>query len=215
MYRAYVRQLAMSKKEAKLKVVVFLGSTREGRMGDRVAKFVTKYLESTNHDVHLIDPVQLKLPLLEKPLFFYPDQSKAPKVLQETDKLIQDADAFVVVSCEYNHSIPPALANTLDHFAPPHFAWRPSGIVTYSPGQFGGMRCAMQLRCMLGELGCLSVSNIFGIPKVHEALDEEGKPLNDYMKTGINTLVTQLDWHATAMKRQREAVGVPPPPKPV
>lgn len=42
-------------------------------------------------------------------------------------------------------------------------------------GQFGGVRAAMQLRAMLGELGCISVSNILALPKVHEALDADGK----------------------------------------
>ena len=49
-------------------------------------------------------------------------------------------------------------------------------------GIYGGMRAAMQIRAMLGEIGCISVSNIFGIPKVHESLDESGKPLNDHME---------------------------------
>ena len=48
-------------------------------------------------------------------------------------------------------------------------------------GIYGGMRAAMQLRAMLGEMGCISVSNIFGIPQVNKALDESGKPLNDHM----------------------------------
>ena len=49
-------------------------------------------------------------------------------------------------------------------------------------GIYGGMRAAMQLRAMLGEIGCISVSNIFGIPQVNKALDEDGKPLNDHME---------------------------------
>jgi len=51
-------------------------------------------------------------------------------------------------------------------------------------GIYGGMRAAMQLRAMTGELGCISVSNIFGIPEVHKAIDEDGKPLNSHMASG-------------------------------
>ena len=47
------------------------------------------------------------------------------------------------------------------------------------------MRAAMQLRAMTGELGCISVSNIFGIPEVHKAIDEKGTPLNDHMNSGV------------------------------
>ena len=53
------------------------------------------------------------------------------------------------------------------------------------PGIYGGMRAAMQLRCMLGEIGCNSVSNIFGIPQVHKALSEEGKPLDSHMERSV------------------------------
>ena len=67
----------------------------------------------------------------------------------------------------------------------------------------------MHLRCMTAEIGCLSVSNIFGIPKVHEAIDENGKPQNDHMEKGAKKMVDQLDWMAQAMKNQRDTVGVP------
>ena len=71
------------------------------------------------------------------------------------------------------------------------------------------MRAAMQLRALTGELGCLSVSNIFGIPHVGDAIDPSGNPLNPHMESGAKKLIQQLDWHAHAMKNHRETVGVP------
>lgn len=76
-------------------------------------------------------------------------------------------------------------------------------------GPFGGMRAAMALRAITGELGCLSVSNIFGIPTVQNAFDEEGNPQNDHMESGAKKMLDQLEWMATAMKNHREKVGVP------
>lgn len=76
-------------------------------------------------------------------------------------------------------------------------------------GPFGGMRAAMALRAITGELGCLSVSNIFGIPTVQNAFDEEGNPKNDHMESGAKKMLDQLEWMATAMKNHREKVGVP------
>src|SRR5687767_4943234 len=87
--------------------------------------------------------------------------------------LYKSADAFVVVTAEYNHSIPPALSNLLDHFLEEYF-WRPSAIVCYSAGQFGGVRAAMRLLAMLCELGMPSIPSLFPIPRVHDALDEGG-----------------------------------------
>lgn len=55
-------------------------------------------------------------------------------------------------------------------------------------GAFGGIRAAMQLRAMTGELGCPSVPKIFAIPKTHEVLDEAGKPVgqNNHLVKGID-----------------------------
>ncbi|KAK0044892.1 uncharacterized protein LOC106064104 [Biomphalaria glabrata] len=209
MYRRYTEQEMAGKAAKKLNVVLFLGSTREGRFGLRVAKFVQKQLEARNYQVELFDPVVLKFPMLEKPTHFYQDRSKIPKWLLECEEKIKAADAYVVVSAEYNHSIPPALSNMLNHFPGSIFSYKPSAIVTYSMGIYGGMRAAMQLRAFLSELGTLSVSNIFGIPEVHKALDENGKPLNDHLDKGADTLLKQLDWMAWAMKNHRDAQGVP------
>lgn len=79
----------------------------------------------------------------------------------------------------------------------------------YFSGIYGGMRAAMALRPLLSEMGTLSVSNIFGIPEVHKALDEEGVPKNDHMEKGAGKLLDQLDWYTTAMKNHRNTAGVP------
>ena len=71
------------------------------------------------------------------------------------------------------------------------------------------MLAAMQLRCMLAELGCISVPNIFGIPVVQDSLDPDGKPLNDRLIPGAKRLISQLDWYAKAMKNHRGACGIP------
>ncbi len=72
---------------------------------------------------------------------------EAPENLERLAGQIKAADAFIIVSGEYNHSIPPALSNLLDHFLEEYF-WRPSAIVCYSAGGFGGVRAAMQFaRC--------------------------------------------------------------------
>ena len=84
-------------------------------------------------------------------------------MLERLAGLIKAADAFIIVSGEYNHSIPPALSNLLDHFLEEYF-WRPSAIVCYSAGAFGGVRAAMQLRAMLCELGTPSIPQCFQCP---------------------------------------------------
>ena len=100
---------------------------------------------------------------------------QAPEVLERLAGRIKAADAFIIVSGEYNHSIPPALSNLLDHFLEEYF-WRPSAIVCYSAGPFGGVRAAMQLRAMLCELGTPSIPSLLPVPRVQDAFDEDGRP---------------------------------------
>ncbi|XP_022102751.1 uncharacterized protein LOC110985764 [Acanthaster planci] len=200
----------MANKLNPLKVVLFLGTCRENRLGERVAKFMINQLKKDDtHVVEFMDAEEFDLPILRKALFFYQDETKAPEILQEAKKKIIDADAFVFVSGEYNHSIPPGLSNMVDHFPTSIFGYKPSAIVCYSPGIYGGMRAAMQLRCFLGEIGCLPVSNIFGIPKANAAISEDGEPLDPHMEKGAKKIIEQLDWHAMAMRNHRQAVGVP------
>src|SRR3974390_2830309 len=100
-------------------------------------------------------------------------QGTAPPPLEELAALYRSADGFIVVSGEYNHSIPPALSNLLDHFLEEYF-FRPSAIACYSNGAFGGVRAAMQLRAMLAELGMPSIPSLFPIPRIGAAFDDAG-----------------------------------------
>lgn len=59
------------------------------------------------------------------------------------------------------------------------------------------------------ELGCLPVSNSVAVPKVSSAIDEDGKPQNEQIVAGLDNLVTQLEWWATAAKNHRQVAGVP------
>jgi chromate reductase len=204
---------------ADLNTVVFMGSARNmapgwggpARLGTRVLKYVVETLAARemNHDVFVVDPQEVKLPVLEAPHFYYA-AGEAPAVLEGLAEKLAAADCFVLVSPEYNHSIPPALSNLLNHFGGSKFAGKASGLVTYSSGQWGGVRAAMQLRAITSELGCLSVSRICSIARAGKTLDEEGKPAEpDYLDKMLGGMLNQLEWLADAMKQKREAVGLP------
>jgi NAD(P)H-dependent FMN reductase len=134
-------------------------------------------------------------------------KGSAPPSLERLAALFRAADAFVIVSAEYNHSIPPALSNLLDHFLEEYF-WRPSAIVCYSAGPFGGVRAAMQLRAMLCELGMPSISSLLPVPRVQAALDVDGNPLDEALGRRFNRFAAELEWYAEAL-RARRATGVP------
>jgi NAD(P)H-dependent FMN reductase len=186
----------------KLNLVAFYGSVRSDRQGVRAARFIVSECRARGHDVSLIDPLEYSLPLLDKMYKEYAPQ-QAPEVLQRMARLIIPADAYIVVSGEYNHTVPPALSNLLDHFLEEYF-WKPSAIVCYSAGSFGGVRAAMTLRCMLAELGMSSIPSLFPVPKVQAAFDENGQPLDESWRRRADKFLSELEWYANAMKAARE-----------
>ncbi|MGH8625674.1 MAG: NADPH-dependent FMN reductase, partial [Gammaproteobacteria bacterium] len=71
-------------------------------------------------------------------------------------------------------------------------------------GAFGGVRAAIALRAMLGELGMSSIPSIFPIPKVQDAFREDGSPIYEGYDRRIMTFLDELEWYARALKAARE-----------
>jgi NAD(P)H-dependent FMN reductase len=185
-----------------LKLVVMLGSVRTERQGIKAARFVERQFLARGQEVTLVDPLELQLPLLDKMYKEYP-RGSAPDTLEKLATLYRAADAFVIVSAEYNHAIPPALSNLLDYFLEEYF-FRPSAIVSYSGGSFGGVRAAVQLREMLAELGMPSVSSVFPIPKIRTNLSDDGTPTDPAIEKRFARFASELEWYADALRQKRK-----------
>ena len=224
-----------------LKTVVFMGSDRDvqpawgpflgKRLGDRVLTWVKATLaerrsnvgaDVIKHDVTVFDPHEVFGPEgalhesgagIRTPVHFLgADATEKQGAMMAA---INDADCFIVVSPEYNHSIPPALSGLMGHFpsqgvSPVTYASKPSAIVTYSMGPWGGMRTAMALRPFLSELGCVPVNRLCGIPTAHELFGEDGTPTDPEhrMLAQLPSMLNQLEWFAVALANQR-AIGLP------
>ena len=182
-------------------IAVLLGSVRRDRMGPRAAQLVVRELERRGHDVHLVDPLELQLPLLDR-MYKEHAPGEAPEHLERLAGLYRSVDGFLVVSAEYNHGIPPALKNLLDHFLEEYF-WRPSGIVCYSAGSFGGVRAAMQLRMTLAELGMPSVPSVLPIPRIADALTDDGTAQNPITEKSMNRFLDEFLWYVGALAEAR------------
>jgi NAD(P)H-dependent FMN reductase len=189
-----------------LNISVILGSVRRDRIGIRVARFAVAALQGRGHAVTLVDPLEYPLPLLDRMYKEYAP-GQAPAVLERLAAIIKAADAYAIVSGEYNHSIPPALSNVLDHFLEEYF-FKPSAILCYSAGAFGGVRAAMQLRAMVAEMGMSSIPSILPFPKAQQILDADGRPTGDRPGKSAARFFDELEWYANALKAAREG-GTP------
>lgn len=167
---------------------------------------MVKQLAQKGHEVHFIDAKDYQLPLLDK-MFKEYDAGEAPEALTEISQKLTSSDGIVLVSGEYNHSIPPALKNLLDHFQKEYF-FKSCGIVTYSAGPFGGVRAAVHLRAIAGELGMASIPIMFPISSVGKSFDEKGNALDDAYPRRVERFLSELEWYTEALKKQRTA-GTP------
>jgi len=187
---------------ARLNTAVIYGSARRSRQGIKAARFVIQKLQQRGHTVTLVDSQEHQLPFLDLMYKEY-EAGKAPEAMKTVGEILKTADGFVVVSAEYNHSIPAALKNLLDHFQS-EYLYKPSAIVTYSAGPFGGVRALVNLRAMLAELGTPSIPSAFPVSQIRDAFDDDGYPLDRAYDERIVKFLDEFEWYSIAMKQARE-----------
>jgi NAD(P)H-dependent FMN reductase len=181
------------------KIALIVGSVRRDRQGIKVARWIEEKLKNRNHIVYFIDPLELNLPLLDRMYKETVDPSEEMKSLRDK---VNSAEGYLAVTPEYNHSTSGAMKNTLDYFLEEYF-FKPSAIVSYSPGMFGGINAAQQLRLVFAELGAPSISSSFPIPRVHKAFDEDGKLVDEAYDKRVSKFLAEFEWYIEALKNQR------------
>ncbi len=186
------------------KIAVIVGSVRSDRQGIKVARWMEAKLLNRNHTVFFIDPLELKLPLLDR---MYKEMRHPSETLQSLRNQIKEADGYLPITPEYNRSTSSAMKNTLDYFLEEYY-FKPSAIVSYSPGAFGGINATQQLRLVFAELGAPSIPSSFSIPRVHTVFRNDGKLLDDSYDKRVVRFFEEFEWYIEALEKQRK-IGVP------
>jgi NAD(P)H-dependent FMN reductase len=192
------------------RVLVFYGSYRSDRMGIRLADYVVSGLRERGADVELIDAKAVGLPMLDRMYKEYP-RGSAPEALETLASKIRAADAFVVVTGEYNWGVQPGLKNLTDHFLEEWF-WRPAAIASYSGGRFAGARAALLWHGTLSEMGMIVISSSLAVGPIAQALSAEGKPIGEAGRAldgAFPRFADDLFWWAEAAKTQRARKAPP------
>ena len=179
----------------RLLLTIIIGSTRQGRFAPTVANwFAGQARRRDDMTVDVIDLAEARLPdvLTEKP---------TPEVAAITTRLA-NADAFVVVTPEYNHSFPAPLKNAIDwHFN----EWRakPVGFVSYG-GIGGGLRAVEQLRQVFAELHAVTVRDTVSFHGAWTQFDSEGRPKDpEHYERAAQSMLDQLAWWGQALREAR------------
>ncbi len=173
------------------KLMIVVGSVRPGRAGLPIAEWFERHArERGSFDVVVADLAEIDLPLLDEPAHPRLRQYTQPHTFAWSE-MVDDADAFVFVTSEYNHGYPPALKNAIDYL---HHEWRdkPVGFVSYG-GVAAGTRALQQLKPVVSALKMVPVAEAVNIPFFHQFLndDDENGP-NEIMEQAANAMLDEL-----------------------
>lgn len=190
----------------KPRIGIIISTTREGRFGERAARWVAQLAETRSDlDVEVVDLRDYPLPFFESatsPRFVPIDTPEAKKWSGKLAEL----DGYVFVTAEYNHSISGVLKNALDFvFAEP--ARKPAAFVGY--GAVGGARAVEQLRLIAVELSMVPLNRAVHINmEPFLGMMREGKDFADYpyLAPTVEVMLDELAWYAQTLRAGRESV---------
>ncbi|MFE5911721.1 NADPH-dependent FMN reductase [Streptomyces wedmorensis] len=181
---------------APLTLALIVASDREGRFGPVVADwFRTRLAEREDFTVTVVDLAEVDLPTS-----LSHDPSPAVRAeLAKVSPVLADADAFVVLTPEYNHSFPASLKNLIDrHYT--EWQAKPVGFVSYG-GVSGGLRAVEQLRQVFAEMHSVTVRDTVSFHNAHGRFDQDGRLQDPAAAEGAaKVLLDQLGWWGRALK---------------
>ncbi|MFB6145235.1 MAG: NADPH-dependent FMN reductase [Candidatus Nanohaloarchaea archaeon] len=171
--------------------LIVVGSTREGRQTGHAARAVKKMFDR-EHETELFDLKEKNIPFLGSRT--YTDEGEPPEDIREFSEKVRGTDCVVIVSPEYNHSIPGVLKNALDYLYP-EYDDKPFCYVTTSGGGFGGVRALSHLHDITLALGGHPGPNL-PISNVGDAFDDKGKIMDEEYRRRLKDYVEDSAEHA-------------------
>jgi len=188
-----------------LNIPVILGSVREGRKSEAPARYILEKIKAAGHQTQLVDFKKLPLPFYDGatvPVVYYKTQYPNNNA-QKWSEITRAADAFVIVSPEYNHGYPAVLKNALD-WGYSEFEKKAFGLVGVSNGTVAGARMIEQLRPIIENFGAVSMRETVMIGPVTDYFNDQGNILKaDVLDKKIEGLLTSLTWWAEALKKAK------------
>lgn len=177
-------------------------STREGRKGEAISQWFTELAKKhPAFEVELIDLAEVSLPMFDEPN--HPRFANYTKQhTKDWSAMISPADAFVIVTAEYNFSFPASIKNALDYLYN-EWNYKAVGFVSYG-GVAAGTRAVQMLKQVVTALKMMPVVESVNIPFFTKYLDESGRFNADegQVKSAENMLNELARW-AEALKGMR------------
>lgn len=180
-----------------VKIALIYGSTREGRFCDRIVNWaISEIWERSDFVLDLIDPATLDLPTQHG--------RKESAGLADLARRMGEADAFIIVTPEYNHGYPAALKFLIDSVSGPWQA-KPVAFISYG-GISGGLRAVEQLRLVFAELHAVTIRDSVSFANPWNKFDADGGLLEpEAPRKAMAMLLARLRWWAIGLRGARKA----------
>lgn len=186
-------------------ISIISASVRQGRNSHRVALFLHNYISENNiAQVEIIDLMEYEFPIFDERLRF--QKTPTEKMMEFTDR-INLSDGIIIVTPEYNGSIPASLKNVID-FLYDEWHRKPVAIATVSKGAFGGSQALVALQFVLWKMHAWTVPSALQIANVKEDFNEEGESTNPEILKRVSAFINELRWCIAANKRMAESLGL-------
>jgi NAD(P)H-dependent FMN reductase len=187
---------------------VIIGSTRPERQVDPVARWVAG--RASAHEAFEVETLDLRdwplPPFAEgiKTIGDFANPTYSAPIVKAWNQKIAEADAYLFITPEYNHSVPAVLKNAIDSvFASFAFRNKPAAFVGYSGGTVGGARAVEHLAHIAIEAEMAPLRNTVLIGEVTRAFAPDGMPVNAITRAALDILLDDLAWWSAALEAAR------------
>jgi NAD(P)H-dependent FMN reductase len=182
-----------------MRIEIISGSPRQHSITHRVALGLEKLLKKrTEHEIGLINVKDIDLSPVQSVFTSIED---TPEQYKEVAQRVFAADAFILLTPEYNASYSSAMKNLLDHFPKQHH--KVFGIVTASPGALGGIRAAMQLQQVIYGLFGIGSPHMLIVPTVDKKFSKEGDVMDPTFEKSVDIFLKEFLWLAEKLSSEK------------
>ncbi|MGA2294607.1 MAG: NAD(P)H-dependent oxidoreductase [Acidimicrobiales bacterium] len=192
-----------------LNLKIIVASTRPSRMADSVYPWVVgRASEHGAFDVETLDLRDWPLPMFQEHMGSigdFADPTYSEPIVRQWNRTLKEADALLIVTAEYLHSIPGVLKNALDSV---FVSWalrnKPLAAVGYSIGIAAGVRAVEHLMDVAIESEMVPLRDTVLIPKVATAFNDKGVPVDPMTDIAMTIMLDDLAWWGSLLKKARE-----------
>lgn len=180
-----------------MKLIILTGSVRIGRKSPDIAEYLVEAFQRTNEslEINFLDLADYNLPIMQERRGQHPN---LPAAAEKLGQELEEADALVVVTPEYNGSYSGVLKNALDYYLD-EVSKKPVGVVSVSSGRMGGNLAWRDLTALFLRIGAYVAPARLHVAEVGKVFDENGKMISEHIEKSVTRFTNDFLWFADAI----------------